>query len=121
MTQCIYHQVRRLAYIHDVQGVGGLPIPMCKRPMFAGGQVDKAIAFLNENNDNNNSNDTSSNNSNSNSSTNNNDNSTRSIVELSNSRAEKRKRFRLFAGCCLWDRGELQRDVDAGYWIPVLR
>ena len=84
--------------------------------MFAGGQVDRAIAFLNENNSND-----SSNSSNSNSNSNNDSNSTMSIVELSNSRAEKRKRFRLFAGCCLWDRGELQRDVDAGYWIPVLR
>ena len=99
----------------------------CQRPLFAGGQIDKALAFLNDNSTDHNIDSSrgnnlenrvgnSSGNSSSNSSVVNSDNNSSSRL------AEKRGgRFRLFAGCCLWDQGELQRDVDAGYWIPVLR
>ena len=95
--------VRRLAYIHNVPAVGGLPIPMCRTPYFAGGQIEKAVEFLDDRN-----------------------HAKKSATTAPSSGTapparpvEKLRRFRFFAGCCLWDRGELQRDVDAGYWIPV--
>jgi hypothetical protein len=99
--------VRRLAYIHDVPVVGGLQIPLCKRPHYAGGQVDKAIAYLHTQPPTTDSAPAAS--------------STGSGSRTTHATSiEDVERFRFFAGCCLWDREELQRDVESGYWIPVL-
>jgi len=90
--------VRRLAYIHNVPAVGGLPIPLCGTPHFTGGQIEKAIEFLHDRDGG---------------------KSATAPSSASSVPIEKLRRFRFFAGCCLWDRGELQRDVDAGFWVPV--
>lgn len=110
--------VRRLTYLHDVPQVGGISIPTCKRPLFAGGEVSKALAFVKEEkakekaaavaaiNDplisasvDNTSGETD-----------------RDTVKTVNPAAE---RFRFFVGCCLWEGGNLEKELKSGYWIPT--
>ena len=40
--------VRRLTYLHNVQQVGGVAIPTCKKPLYAGGEILKALRFVQE-------------------------------------------------------------------------
>lgn len=110
--------VRRLTYLHDVPQVGGISIPTCKRPLFAGGEVSKALAFVKEEkakekaaavaaiNDplNSTSIDSTS------------GESGRVTVKTINPAAE---RFRFFVGCCLWEGGNLEKELKSGYWIPT--
>jgi putative AlgH/UPF0301 family transcriptional regulator len=92
--------VRRLTYLHDVQQVGGVPIPTCKTPMYAGGPTLKAVSFVKDSGD----------------------------PEIDNSKSQKSsnvqqcdpaERFRFFVGCCLWEADELEKELNSGYWIPV--
>jgi putative AlgH/UPF0301 family transcriptional regulator len=110
--------VRRLTYLHDVPQVGGISIPTCKRPLFAGGEVSKALAFVKEEkakekaaavaaiNDPLNP-DTVDNTS---------GESDRETMKTVNPAAE---RFRFFVGCCLWEGGNLEKELKSGYWIPT--
>ena len=38
--------VRRLQYLHDLNEVGGMEIPLCSSTFYAGGDVDKAVALV---------------------------------------------------------------------------
>lgn len=110
--------VRRLTYLHDVPQVGGTEIPTCKRPLFAGGEILKALAFVKEERAKEKAaavaaisdplisqgvDDSST-------------GSDREVVKTVNPAAE---RFRFFVGCCLWEGGNLEKELKSGYWIPT--
>jgi putative transcriptional regulator len=43
--------VRRMQYLHSIPSCGGTPIPFCKRPLFAGGSITKALSTVRKNAD----------------------------------------------------------------------
>ena len=123
--------VRRLTYLHDVPQVGGISIPTCKKPLFAGGEIAKALSFVKEarhaakaasaaataaatpvtsagdavtddvvRTSPEGSADGYT--------------ATESVIEV-----EPADRFRFFVGCCLWEGGNLEKELASGYWIPT--
>ena len=120
--------VRRLTYLHDVPQVGGISIPTCKKPLFAGGEIAKAMMFVKEarnaakaaaaaaavpsaNDDEGVTDDEVriSPEGSANGYT-----ATETVIEV-----DAAERFRFFVGCCLWEGGNLEKELASGYWIPT--
>ena len=102
--------VRRLTYLHDVPQVGGISIPTCQQPLYAGGEISKALTFVKE-----------ARAACVVASTNSRNSDTPSSLE-SHAYSEENdptERFRFFVGCCLWEGGNLEKELASGYWIPV--
>lgn len=135
--------VRRLTYLHDVAQVGGIAIPTCRTPLFAGGDIMKALAFVKEEKAKLKSKKSAAAKAASMVL-----NSTvgailetdatvcqsKSSAQVISSQAdvgcvsgESRQgqidepidRFRFFVGCCLWEGDNLEKELASGYWIPV--
>ena len=125
--------VRRLTYLHDVPQVGGISIPTCKKPLFAGGEIAKAMMFVKEarnaakaaaaaaataaavpsTNDNQGVSDGDVVRNSPEGSTNG-YTATETVIEV-----DAAERFRFFVGCCLWEGGNLEKELASGYWIPT--
>ena len=41
------------------------------------------------------------------------------MSSLKKSSKEKKEKILFFVGCCTWDFGSLDSEIDAGYWIPI--
>jgi len=72
---------RRLQCLHDQPLCGGLPIPLCEKPLLAGGDLKDLMKY--------------------------DDNNKNSFISF-------------YAGCCYWNRNELEKEIDLGCWIPIL-
>ena len=102
--------VRRLTYLHDVPQVGGISIPTCQQPLYAGGEISKALLFVKEARAANVVASTDSKNS---------DAPSSSEGHEDSEENDPTERFRFFVGCCLWEGGNLEKELASGYWIPV--
>lgn len=74
--------VRRLQYLHNIPSCGGSIIPGCSEPLFAGGDITKAMSIVSQ-------------------------------------QSSLLKAFQFYVGCCKWDSGQLQQELDRGFWIGV--
>ena len=102
--------VRRLTYLHDVPQVGGISIPTCKQPLYAGGEILKALTFVKEARAA--AIATSASNADS-------DNVSSSDCYEDSLENDPTERFTFFVGCCLWEGGNLEKELASGYWIPT--
>ena len=112
--------MRRLQYLHAFPNCGGIPIPNClNNSLFVGGQINKVLSALDEKSaatvastdsqvDEMQMATSAS-------------NHTNPRTSLSNDVVENilTKNIKIFVGCCTWDVGKLDREHQAGYWIPV--
>ena len=121
--------VRRLTYLHDVPQVGGISIPTCKKPLFAGGEIAKAMMFVKEAR---NAAKAAAAAAAAVPSTNDDESVTDDVVRISPEgstngytatetviEVDAAERFRFFVGCCLWEGGNLEKELASGYWIPT--
>ncbi len=104
--------VRRLQYLHTFPNCGGIPIPNCSQnSLFVGGQINKVLNALNEETPTtipttHNSNDEIP--------------TTTSVPnDVNPHHTTPSNHIKIFVGCCTWDVGKLDREYQAGYWIPV--
>jgi putative transcriptional regulator len=74
--------VRRLQYLHSIPSCGGIKIPGCSKPLFAGGDISKALSTVQRH---------------------------PSLL----------KNFEFYVGCCKWESGQLQQEIERGFWISV--
>ena len=125
--------VRRLTYLHDVPQVGGISIPTCKKPLFAGGEIAKALSFVKEARNAAKAASAAATATNTATPvTSTGDAVTDDVIRTSPEgsadgytatesliEVEPADRFRFFVGCCLWEGGNLEKELASGYWIPT--
>jgi len=91
---------RRMQYVHTFPNCGGIPIPDCaSNSLYVGGQINKVLSALGQE-----SNEATSH--------------MNPHIDPSHKTAAM-KNIKIFVGCCTWHVGMLDREYQAGYWIPV--